>query len=54
MKKKVKINWTIVFVVILSIIVISIMSTTIYCWITYGNKPVSEVPNWALWFMFGH
>lgn len=25
----------------------------IYCWATYGGKPVGEVPTWALWLMWG-
>ena len=26
---------------------------SIYAFVKYGNKPISEVPSWALWFMFG-
>lgn len=26
---------------------------TIWCWASYGSKPIDEVPAWALLFMFG-
>ena len=25
-----------------------------YCMTTYGSLPITEVPSWALWFMWGH
>lgn len=45
-----------VILVILTIVVILVLlgciGTSIYCWITYGGKPVEEIPLWAFWFMF--
>lgn len=42
--------------VILSIILVlaflGCIGTCIYCWITYGGKPIEEIPLRALWFMF--
>ncbi|MCR5350087.1 MAG: hypothetical protein K6E20_03745 [Acholeplasmatales bacterium] len=35
------------------ILVLSIVAIEIYVWVTYGDKPVDEIPLWALWFMFG-
>lgn len=35
------------------LVVFAIIGTSIYCLIVYGNKPTSEIPGWALWFMFG-
>lgn len=26
---------------------------SIYAFVKYGNKPIGEIPSWALWFMFG-
>ena len=26
---------------------------TIYAFAKYGNQPITEIPSWALWFMFG-
>lgn len=47
-----KINvWYIVYF-LFGLILIGLISTSIYCWINYGGKPVSEIPAWALWFMF--
>lgn len=25
----------------------------IYIWVKYGNMPISEIPAWVLFFMFG-
>ena len=25
---------------------------SIYAFVKYGNMPITEVPSWALWFMF--
>lgn len=45
-----------IILIILSIVLIlaflGCIGTCIYCWITYGGKPIEEIPLWALWFMF--
>ena len=25
---------------------------SIYAYVKYGNQPITEIPAWALWFMF--
>ena len=41
------------FVVIsLCILLITFIGMEIYVWISYGGKPINEIPTWALWFMF--
>lgn len=55
--KKSKFDWSAFFVKALyclgGLVVAGIIATTIYCLITYGGKPIQEIPGWALWFMFG-
>lgn len=50
-------NWREIIILILAgIVVAGVLATlgmTVYCWVVYGGKPVSEIPVWALWFMFG-
>ena len=45
----------VIFVAIVLPILIScgLIATEIYVWVTYGNLPVSDIPTWALIFMFG-
>ena len=43
----------IVLVAIIAIVGIACIATSIYCFITYGNLPITEVPSWALPFIFG-
>lgn len=26
---------------------------SVYAFVKYGDKPITEIPAWALWFMFG-
>lgn len=33
--------------------IIGIFVMIIIVWVNYGNLPITEVPSWALWFMFG-
>ena len=42
-------------IIILAVILI-IISLIFEFWVmaTYGGKPVSEVPLWALWFLFSN
>ena len=51
---KERINFIILWVVVL-IAVIAVVSSVVayaYALIAYGGKPISEVPTWALWFLF--
>ena len=45
----------VIFVVIVLPILIlcGFIATEIYVCVTYGNLPVSDIPTWALIFMFG-
>lgn len=38
---------------LLTLIIIAYVGIEIYVWVTYGGKPIDEIPAWALWFMFG-
>ena len=39
---------------IISILVcLGLIATSIYCFIAYGDLPITDVPSWALLFMFG-
>lgn len=52
-----KIDWTQILIIIFTAIIVAGVLTvgamSIYCWCAYGGKPASEIPAWALWFMFG-
>lgn len=52
-KKRFKFNWTTFLLVIIASLVLFSICFSICCWVTYYNKPISEIPSWALWFMFG-
>ena len=43
--------------ILLAVIVIGfilfLIGMEIYVWVVYGGKPVSELPSWVLFFMFG-
>lgn len=39
-------------IVLTSLLMIASVSVSIYCFITYGNKPITEIPSWAFWFMW--
>lgn len=30
-----------------------LIGVEIYVWVTYGDAPITEIPAWALFFMFG-
>jgi len=39
--------------VLMTLALLSFVGLIIYAWVTYGGKPVSEIPAWALWLMWG-
>ena len=41
-----------VMFIIAGLAVIASIATSIYCFVNYGNLPITEVPSWALPFMF--
>ena len=45
--------WLFIVMAILLLIAFICCGISIYCFIAYGNKPITEVPSWALPFMFG-
>ena len=45
--------WVLIITIILALIGLACGGVSIYCFITYGNLPITEVPSWALPFMFG-
>lgn len=38
--------------VLLWLFIIAIIGLWLYVLITYGGKPITEVPSWAAWFLF--
>ena len=53
MKEKIQIMLYIIVLIMPIVIVVGSIALTIYCYVVYGNKPLTEVPVWALWFMRG-
>lgn len=52
--RKLKENiWFYMIFAAMAAIVLGLVGTSIYCWASYGGKPIGEIPGWALWFMFG-
>lgn len=39
--------------IIVLIIAIGYIALRIYCYVNYGNVPISEVPAWVWWVMYG-
>ena len=37
---------------LLILIILGLIGVEIYVWVNYGGKPITEIPAWALWFMF--
>lgn len=35
------------------LILFGLIGTIIYCWCTYANTPITDIPAWALFFMYG-
>lgn len=54
MKKKsfLETLFLIAMIVLFVVVVGGLISIEIYVWVTYANTPISEVPLWALIFMF--
>ena len=50
MKNKEKISLFIAYAIIIAII-IGLIAFVIWMFITYGDKPITEVPSWVVWFM---
>ena len=42
----------IIVLIVVGLLVIGSVATSVYCFINYGNLPITEVPSWALPFMF--
>lgn len=38
-------------IVVVTILVLGAIGLHIYCIIEYGNRPITEIPGWALQFM---
>lgn len=36
-----------------TLIVIGLIGMCTFCWIKFGGSSITEIPSWALWFMFG-
>ena len=43
----------IIGIVLIIVAIVALIVIEIYCWTNYGGKPVSEVPLWVLWFLWG-
>ena len=52
-KERIKEKLFIAFWVAVIVLAVAVVVAYIYALIAYGGKPVSEVPTWALWFIFG-
>ena len=50
MKNKEKISLFIAYAIIIAII-IGVIAFVIWTFVTYGGKPITEVPSWVFWFM---
>lgn len=50
-------NWIVIFWILCFIAVVALaifgIVMSIYVCVTYGNKPIEEVPFWAIWWLFG-
>lgn len=40
-----------IFLILVAAIVLGVVALTIYVFIVYGGKPITEIPSWAVWFM---
>ena len=56
MKKPKQIKETIfilLFIVFCVLVLAAFLGAEIYVWTEYGGKPITEIPAWALYFMWG-
>ena len=37
---------------VLVLVVVGAIAVNIYCFIVYGDTPVTELPSWVAWLMF--
>ena len=37
----------------LALVCVLIIAFWVYALVTYGGKPITEVPTWAVWLIFG-
>lgn len=44
-------NWYKFYLVVLLVIIVGVIATSITAMVMYGNKPITEIPAWALMFM---
>lgn len=47
------INWALVLVIMQLLLIVGVIAFEIYVWVRFGSLPVTEIPAWALFFMFG-
>lgn len=40
-------------IIIFAALICGLIGIEIYVWVTYANVPITEIPSWALFFMFG-
>ena len=50
--KKTDRKLTIVFFIISLIIALAYIGFSTYLWVTYGGKPLNELPAWVIWFLW--
>jgi len=39
-------------IVLMLLFIIAVIGSWLYVLITYGGKPITEIPSWAAWFFF--
>lgn len=39
--------------VLIFLFIVVVLGVGIYVWVTYGDKPITEVPSWVVPFFFG-
>ena len=47
-----KINWSFLAMILCVLIAVGFIAFEIYVWVRYGSLPITEIPAWALFFMF--
>lgn len=41
------------FLIMCSLVVVFFVLATLYAFVTYCGKPITEIPTWAIWLIFG-